>query len=315
MANDDIRIIAGSSHQAFAEQICRHIGVAPCKTRLVRFSNENMLVQIQENVREADVFVVQTSCPPVSDGILELLITIDALKHASAGRITAVIPYFPYARSDKKDQPRISITARLMADLLETAGADRVLTMDLHSPQVQGFFRFPVDQLRASPIICDYLRNGRDLSNYVLVAGDVGEAKEIGGYANRLGLAIAIVDKRRYGDDEKPRAVALIGEVAGKRALIVDDEVATGGTLLEAAAFVLQRGAISVEAAAVHGVLSGQAVPRINDSPLASLLITDTIPLPPEKRSAKIEVCSVTRLFADAILAIHNGASVSRLFR
>jgi ribose-phosphate pyrophosphokinase len=282
---------------------------------VVRFSNDNMLIQIDENVRAKDVFLIQTSCPPVSDHLLELLIAIDALKHASAGRITAVIPYFPYARSDKKDQPRISITARLMADLLETAGADRVLTMDLHSPQVQGFFRFPVDQLRASPILCDYLRDGRDLSNYVLVAGDVGEAKEIGGYANRLGLAIAIVDKRRYGDDEKPRAVALIGEVAGKRALIVDDEVATGGTLLEAAAFVLQRGAISVEAAAVHGVLSGQAVPRINDSPLASLLITDTIPLPPEKRSAKIEVCSVTRLFADAILAIHNGASVSRLFR
>lgn len=315
MANSNIRIISGSSHPEFTDQICRHIGVELCKSRVIRFSNENMLVQIQENVREADVFVVQTSSPPVSDGIVELLITIDSLKHASAGRITAVIPYFPYARSDKKDQPRISITARLMADLLETAGADRVLTMDLHSPQVQGFFRFPVDQLRAAPILCDYLKAGRDLSGYVLVAGDVGEAKEIGGYANRLGLSIAIVDKRRDGNDEKPRAVALIGDVAGKRALIVDDEVASGGTLLEAASFVLQRGAISVEAAAVHGVLSGQAVRRIKDSPLTSLVVTDTIPLPPEKRSDKIEVCSVARLFADAIVAIHEGASVSRLFR
>ena len=155
---------------------------------MVRFSNENMLVQIEENVREADVFVIQPSCTPVSDGILELLITIDALKHASAGRITAVLPYFPYARSDKKDRPRISITARLMADLLQTAGADRVVTMDLHSPQVQGFFRIPADQLQAAPILCDYLRSSRDLTNYVLVAGDVGESKEVGNYANRLNL-------------------------------------------------------------------------------------------------------------------------------
>jgi len=268
-----------------------------------------------ENVREADVFVIQPSCPPVSDGILELLITIDALKHASARRITAVLPYFPYARSDKKDQPRISITARLMADLLEAAGADRVLTMDLHAPQVQGFFRIPVDQLRAAPILCDHLRDTRTLDNYVLVAGDVGEAKEIGGYANRLNLPIAIVDKRRDGDDEKPRAVHLIGDVEGKRALIVDDEIASGGTLIEAAAFVLKHGAVSVEAAAVHPVLSGGAMGRIAGSPLASVVVTDTIPIAPEKQIDKIEVCSVSHLFADAILAIHGGSSVSSLFR
>ncbi|MEL6962260.1 MAG: ribose-phosphate diphosphokinase, partial [Pseudomonadota bacterium] len=162
---NSIRIIGGSAHPEFAEQICAHVGVELCKTRLVRFSNENMMVQILENVREADVFVIQPSCPPVSDGILELLITIDALRHASARRITAVLPYFPYARSDKKDQPRISITARLMADLLETAGAHRVLTMDLHAPQVQGFFRIPVDQLKAAPIICDHLSNTRTLDD------------------------------------------------------------------------------------------------------------------------------------------------------
>ncbi|TBX99065.1 ribose-phosphate diphosphokinase [Rhizobium laguerreae] len=310
----NIRIIGGSAHPEFTDQICGHIGVDRCKTRLVRFSNENLMVQILENVRDADVFVVQPSCPPVSDGILELLITIDALKHASARRITAVLPYFPYARSDKKDQPRISITARLMADLLETAGADRVLTMDLHAPQVQGFFRFPVDQLKAAPILCDHLRSTRDLENYVLVAGDVGEAKEIGGYANRLNLPIAIVDKRRYGDDEKPRAVNLIGDVKGKRALIVDDEIASGGTLMEAAAFVLNRGAISVEAAAVHPVLSGAATSKIASSQLASIVVTDTIPLSPEKRIDKIEVCSVSQLFADAILAIHKGSSISSLF-
>lgn len=312
---DSIRIIGGSAHPEFAEQICSHIGVDRCATRLVRFSNENMMVQILENVREADVFVIQPSCSPVSDGIIELLITIDALRHASARRVTAVLPYFPYARSDKKDQPRISITARLMADLLETAGADRVLTMDLHAPQVQGFFRIPVDQLKAAPIICDHLSRTRDLKDYILVAGDVGEAKEIGGYANRLNLPIAIVDKRRDGDDEKPRAVHLIGDVVGKRALIIDDEIASGGTLVEASTFVLEHGALSVEAAAVHPVLSGEAASRIATAPLGSIVVTDTIPLPPEKRIDKIEVCSVTQLFADAILAIHDGSSISRLFR
>ncbi len=312
---DSIRIISGSAHPAFADQICRHLGVERCKARSLRFSNENILVQIEENVRESDAFVIQPSCSPVSDGIMELLITIDALKHASAKRITAVLPYFPYARSDKKDQPRISITARLMADLLETAGADRVLTMDLHSPQVQGFFRIPVDQLRAAPILCDHLRDSRDLSDYVLVAGDVGEAKEIGGYANRLNLPIAIVDKRRDGDDERPRAVALIGDVTGKRALIIDDEIASGGTLMEAAAFLQKHGAVSVEAAAVHPVLSGQAVQRIAESPLRSVVVTDTIPLTPEKQIDKIEVCSVSQLFAGAIQAIHNGSSISSLFR
>ena len=312
---DAIRIISGSAHPAFADQICRHIGVEPCATRVVRFSNENILVQIEDNVREADVFVIQPSCPPVSDGIIELLITIDTLKQASARRITAVLPYFPYARSDKKDQPRISITARLMADLLETAGANRVLTMDLHSPQVQGFFRIPVDQLRAAPLICDHLRATRDLADYVLVAGDVGEAKEVGGYANRLDLPIAIVDKRRDGDDEKPRAVALIGDVAAKRALIVYDEIASGGTMMEAIGFLLKHGATSVEAAVVHPVLSGQSVQRIAASPLKSLVVTDTIPLPLEKRIDKIEVCTVAKLFANAIQSIHDGSSVSRLFR
>ncbi len=313
--SNNIRVIGGSAHPAFTEQVCAHLGVERSETRLIKFSNENLLVQVMENVREADVFFIQPSCSPVSDGILELLITIDALKHASAKRITAVLPYFPYSRSDKKDQPRISVTARLMADLLETAGADRVLTMDLHAPQVQGFFRIPVDQLKAEPLLCNYLRGTRNLDNYVLVAGDVGEAKEIGGYANRLNLPIAIVDKRRDGDDEKPRAVNLIGEVEGKRALIVDDEIASGGTLIEAAKFVLDRGAISVEATAVHPVLSGAAISRIASSPITSVVTTDTIPISPKKKIDKIEVCSVSKLFAEAIESIHYGSSVSGLFR
>lgn len=310
-----IRVIGGSSHPQLTRDVCACLGIEPCRTTFVRFSNENMLVQIDENVREADVFVIQTSCPPVSDGIVELLMTIDALKHASAARITAVLPYFPYARSDKKDRPRVSITARLMADLIQTAGADRVLTMNLHSPQVQGFFRIPADQLQAAPILCDYLRESRDLSGYVLVAGDVGESKDVGHYAARLDLPIAIVDKRRYGDDEAARAVNLIGDVAGKVALIVDDEVASGGTLVEAAHFVLERGAIAVEACVVHAVLSGHAVERIEASPLRQLVVTDTIPLTERKRSSKIHVKSVAPLFAEAIRAIHDGSSVSRLFR
>jgi ribose-phosphate pyrophosphokinase len=310
-----VKIISGTAHPQLAQAIAGALGIELCRTSVVRFSNENMLVQIEENVREADVFVIQPSCPPVSDGIIELLITIDALKHASAGRITAVLPYFPYARSDKKDRPRVSITARLMADLLQTAGADRVLTMNLHAPQVQGFFRIPADQLQAAPILCDYLRASRDLSNYVLVAGDVGESKDVGHYADRLDLPIAIVDKRRTGDEEVARAVNLIGDVQGRVALIIDDEVASGGTLVEAARFVLERGALAVEACVVHAVLSGKAIERIQASPLRELVVTDTLPLPPPKRIPKIRVAPVARLFAEAIRAIHDGSSVSALFR
>jgi ribose-phosphate pyrophosphokinase len=311
----DIKVIGGTAHPELARDICKHLGIGVCPSTVLRFSNENLLVQIEENVREADVFVIQPSCPPVSDGIIELLLTIDALRHASAGRITAVLPYFPYVRSDKKDRPRVSIAARLMADLIETAGADRVLTMDLHSPQAQGFFRIPADQLQAAPILCDYLRESRDLSNYVLVAGDVGESKEVGHYANRLNLPIAIVDKRRDGDDERARATNVIGDVAGKVALIVDDEVASGGTLLEATRVVLEHGALAVEACVVHPVLSGRAVERLETSPLRQLVVTDSIPLPPAKRIERIHVQSVARLFADAIRAVHDGSSVSRLFR
>jgi ribose-phosphate pyrophosphokinase len=202
-----------------------------------------------------------------------------------------------------------------MADLVQTAGADRILTMNLHAPQVQGFFRVPSDQLQAAPILCDYLRATRDLSNYVLVAGDVGESKDAGHYASRLDLPIAIVDKRRSGDDEVARAVNLIGSVEGKVALIVDDEVASGGTLVEAARFVLERGAAAVEACVVHAVLSGKAVERLEASPIRQLVVTDTLPLPAGKRLDRIRSTSVAPLFADAIRAIHDGTSVSRLFR
>ena len=315
MATNDIKLISGSSHTEFTKAIGEHLGVPLTSHEIIRFGNENIMFQCQENVREADVFVVQTSCPPLSDHIVELLIIIDALRHASARRITAVLPYFPYARSDKKDRPRVSITARLIADLLQTAGANRVLTMNLHSPQVGGFFRIPVDQLNATPIVCDHLRDTTSLSNSVLVASDVSEAKDLGDYANRLGLPIAIVDKRRLDDSEAPVAVGLIGDVKGKNALLIDDEIASGGTMMEAARYLQHQGINQLEAAAVHPVLSGRAYERITDSPIGRFIVTDTIPLSQKESSSKIEVVSVAKLFADAIHAIHSGESVSTLFK
>lgn len=311
--NGVLKIFSGRSHPDLARDICRLLDCPLGASHVVKFSNENLMVQIDENVRGDDVFVIQTSAPPVNEGIVEMLITIDALRHASAGRITAVLPYFPYVRSDKKDKPRISITARLMADLLQTAGADRVLTMDLHAPQISGFFRVPVDHLQATPIITDYLRR-RGLENTVLIAGDAGEAKEVGRYANRLNLPMAIIDKRRYDDSERPKAAHLIGDVKGMHAIIVDDEVATGGTLIEAARFLEERGAASVSAAFSHAVLSGSAVERLNASNITELVFTNTIPLQ-GKESPKFKVLSVAEIFAKAIRRIHDGDSISSLFR
>lgn len=306
-----IKVFAGSAHPEFGRNICQKLGLPMGQSRLVRFSNQNMLVQILENVRERDAFVVQPSCPPVSDGILEMLITIDALKHASAGRITAVVPYFPYSRSDKKDRPRISIAARLMADLIQTAGADRVLTLDLHAPQIQGFFRIPVDELTAAPALCEHLKK-ESLSDHVLVASDIGEAKDIERYASRLDLPVAIIDKRRFGDTDRAVARNLIGEVAGKTALLIDDEIATGGTLLEAARFCMDRGAKAVRAVAVHGVFCGSALERIAQSPIESITVSDSLPLPAQ--AERVSQVSLTDLFARAILAIHGGNSVFELY-
>ena len=310
MANH-IKIIAGTSHPSLATEISQHLDVPLTASKIIRFGNENILFQCEENVRESDVFVIQTSAPPVSDGIMELLIIIDALKHASAKRITAVLPYFPYARSDKKDRPRISITARLMADLLQTAGADRVLTMNLHSPQVAGFFRIPVDHLNATPVVCDHLRNTTSLENTVLVASDLSEAKDLGDYANRLNMPIAIIDKRRTDDSEIPKAVALIGDVQGKNALLIDDEIASGGTMLEAARFLQENGALRIEAAAVHPVFSGHAIQRLGKSPIERIVVSNTIPCTSESSEAKFEVVSVANLFARAIHAIHSGDRAS----
>ena len=311
--NGALKIFSGSAHPELTRRICRFLDVSVGKKSVIKFSNENLMVKIDENVRGADVFVVQTSCPPVHEGIMELLITIDALKHASAGRVTAVMPYFPYVRSDKKDKPRISITARLMADLLQTAGADRVVTMDLHAPQIQGFFRVPVDHLQAAPIIADHLRR-RDLSDTVLVAGDAGEAKEVGAYANRLNLPMAIIDKRRVDDSEKPKPAHLIGDVQDKHVILVDDEVSTGRTLVEAAIYLKEQGARSITAAATHPVLAGEATERLSDSCIENFVFTDTLPLP-EKLPSKFTVLTTSELFAKAIRRVHDGESLSELFR
>ena len=308
-----IKILSGSANPDFALEICRFLGVDLCRSETIRFSNDNMMVRIEENVRESDVFVVQTSAVPVSDNIIEMLLMLDALRYASAGRITAVIPYFPYVRSDKKDQPRISIAARLMGDLIEASGAHRLLTMELHASQIQGFFSFPSDQLFAAKIFCRYFQ-GRDLSNYVIVAPDVGESKHIGNYANNLNLPIAIIDKRREGNSEKSIPTSLIGEVRGKHCLIIDDEVSSGGTLTNAAKFLIENGALTVSAAIVHAVLSGQAMEKIDNSPIKELVVTNTVPLANRKKvSTKITSLSVAPLFAQAISHIHSGQSVSLL--
>ncbi len=308
-----LKVFAGSSHPKFVKDICTHLGLPAGKREIVEFSNQNIMAKISENVRGDDVYVVQTMAPPVNYHIMEALIMIDALRGASASRITAVLPYFPYARSDKKDQPRISITARLVADLFETAGADRVLTMNLHCAQIQGFLRMPSDQLIGGPVISQHLLKG-DLSNTVLVASDVGEVKDLTHYANRLDLPMAIIDKRRSGNDEKAKAHSVIGDVDGKDAILLDDEIASGGTMIEAIAFLIKNGVKSVRCGAVHGVLTKNAVQRLSETSCKEIVVCDTIPVPEEKHTDKLKVLTVAPMFADAIRRIHTGESISSMF-
>ena len=309
-----MKVFSGTSHQTLAAGIAVHIGMALGKVKFTRFSNENIKVKIDENVREADVFVIQTSCPPVSDNLMEMLILIDALKFASAARITAVLPYFPYARSDKKDEARISITARLVADLLQTAGADRVLTMTLHAPQILGFFHTPADQLFATPILAQHFRR-TDISNSVVVATDAGAAKFAGHFAKRLSLPLALIDKRRADDTEKALSVALIGDVKGKDAIIYDDEIATGGSIAEASRILREFGARKVSVGVTHPVFSGPAIERLNEADLHELVVTDTIPIPEAKATAlkNLRVLSTAAMLGDAILRIHGGRSISEM--
>ena len=306
----ELKIFAGNSHQGLAKVIVASLGMELGRSETHEKPNENLEVRIMENVRESDVFYIQTACSPLHSNIFEMFIAIDALKSASARRVTAVIPYMPYVRADKKDRPRISISVRLFADLLVASGADRVLTIDLHAPQVQGFFRVPTDQLMAAGIICDYLCR-KDLSNAVIIAADAGEAKDVGRYANRLDLPIGIIDKRRFNGQRQ--SVDLIGDVEGKLALVIDDEISSAQTLVEAANYLIAKGAKDVKAVATHGAFSGNALELIEASPVSEVIVTDSIPM--STKSDKITVLSVGGLFARAIQRIHDGNSVSALFR
>ena len=308
-----LRIFSGHSNPAIAHEICQHLGIELSPMEISRFSNDNLHVQIQENVRERDVFIIQSFTHPVSDHIMELMIAIDALRSASARRITVVIPYYSYARSDKKDAPRISIAGRLMAELLQTAGANRVLTMDLHADQVHGFFSVPVDHLTALPTMASYISEHYDTSNVVAVATDAGGAKRVGKFSTRLNVPMAIIDKRRVSDTQVKQGV-VVGDVRGKDAFILEDEVSTAGTLVSTVETLMAAGVRSVHAAATHGVLCGPAIERIQNCGIESVIITNTVTVTEEKHIDKLTRLSVAPLFAEAIKRIHTGESVGALF-
>ncbi|HCJ57846.1 ribose-phosphate diphosphokinase [Lutispora sp.] len=307
-----IKIFHCNANKELTKQIADIVGVPVGDSQVGTFSNGEISVNINESVRGADVFVVQSTSAPVNNNLMELLIMIDALKRASAGRITAVIPFYAYARQDRKSKPREPITAKLVADLITTAGADRVLTMDLHAPQIQGFFNIPVDNLYAMPIIANYFLD-KNLQDVVVVSPDVGGVTRARGLASRLNAPLAIVDKRR------PRAnvaevMNVIGDINGKNCIMIDDMVDTGGSISNAAKVLTDMGAKEVYVACTHPVLSGPAFERINDSVIKELIVTDTIPLPSDKSGDKIKVLSVAPLFAEAIHRIYEGLSVSKLF-
>ncbi len=313
MIKHGLQIFACNASRDLAGDIAQRLGLRLGQLEISRFSNDNLRVQIQENVRERDVFVVQSFTEPVSEHIMELMITLDALRSASAQRITAVIPYYSYARSDKKDAPRISITGRLIADLLQTAGANRVLTMDLHADQVHGFFSVPVDHLTAVSMVAEHFRNRYDLSNMVAVATDAGGAKRTGRFSEKLGIPMAIIDKRRVSDTAVKQG-HVVGEVAGRDVVIFEDEIATAGTLVSSVATLKAAGARTVHAAATHGVLCGPAIERLRDAAIDSIVVTNTVNLPADKSLDKLTVLNVAPLFAAAIERIHSGQSVGVLF-
>jgi len=306
-------IFPGSASKRFTQKICDHLNVPPGRCEAFKFSEGNTFVRILENVRGRDVFIVQTLSHPVNDNFMELLFWIDAFKRASAMQVTAVVPFFSYAKGDKKDEPRVSIRARACADCLEAVGVDRVLTMDLHAPQIQGFFRVPVDHLYALPLVKNHFGDQND-GELIVVAPDVGFGEQARRYARLLNADVGVADKTRSGHDERAEVLSIIGNVKGKKALIVDDFTLTGWSLIETAEMLLKLGAVSVTAMVTHGILSPGAVARIEASPIEELLITDTIEHRFEPLTPKIKVLSAAPLFAEAIRSIHERTSVSRLF-
>ena len=308
-----LKVFPGSASRKLTAAICERLSIPVGECETIRFSEGNIFVRVLENVRGADCFVVQATGAPVNDNFMELLFWIDALKRASASGVTAVVPFFSYAKGDKKDEPRVSIRARVCADMIEAAGADRVLTMDLHAPQIQGFFKIPVDHLYAMTALCERVRElvGRDV---VVVSPDVGFGKQARKYGTLLDASVAIGDKYRSGHDERPAVLHVIGEVREKTAVIVDDFVTTGGSMVEMAEALLELGVKRVLGAATHGVMSEGAAERLDRSPIEKLLITDTVESHAESLSGKVEVVSVAGLFAEAVKSIHERTSISKLF-
>lgn len=309
----DITIFSGSAHKALAEEVCKYLDVPLCKSTFRHFSNDCLYVQLNANCREGDVFLIQPLVPPVQENLMELLFMLDAARGASAARTTAVIPYYSYARSDKKDAPRISIAGRLVADLLTTAGANRVLTMTLHAPQVHGFFSVPTDHLNALNVLANHFRK-RDLLNTVVVSPDLGNAKSASHFARLLKLPVAAGSKQRLSDD-KVVIEAIVGDVEGKNAIVIDDEIANGGTIIEIIERLREYNVGHISVACTHGLFSGKAIERLEAQPdIVEIVTTNTVPLASEKRLPNMTVLSVAPLIAETIRRIHNGESVTSLF-
>ena len=313
MGYDEIMVFSGSGSTRLTARICKYLHIAQGKNETLHFSDGNTFVRILENVRGRRVYIVQSTVFPANDNFMELLFWIDAFKRAGAETVTVIIPYFSYAKGDKKDEPRVSIRARVCADAIEVAGADRVVTMDLHAPQIQGFFHLPVDNLYALPIVAECIR-AKQLENMIVVSPDVGFAKQARKYASELGVSIAIADKERLAHDEKATILQIIGDVKGKTAVVVDDFTISGGTLATVSVKLMEQGAKEVYAVVTHGVLAKGSIEKIDKSPIKRLLITDTVENQPVQFSDKIEVVSVAPLFAEAIKRIHNRESISEMF-
>ena len=313
MTDDPILVFAGSGSPVLTRNICDHLGVEPGAGDVLRFSEGNLFVRVRENVRGRRVYVVQSTVFPANDHFMELLFWIDALKRASAESVTVVMPYFSYAKGDKKDEPRVSIRARVCADAIEAAGADRVVTLDLHASQIQGFFRIPVDDLHAMRVLCEAVA-AMQLEDLVVVSPDTGFAKSARNFARRLGTSLAIAEKERSAHDEKAAVLELIGDVKDRTALLVDDFTISAGTLVEAAHVLVDRGARDVYAAVSHGVFAEGSMKRLNESPIRELIVTDSIETQPDRRSSKLHWVSVAPLFGEAIRRIHQRESISVLF-
>ena len=310
---ENIKIFACKSAEKFTQEICDYLKLPMGQIDILKFKNDNTFVQIKESVREEDIYIIQTTMPPVNERVMELLIVIDAFKRASAKSINVVLPYYIYSRSDKKDQPRIPVTAKLMQQLLEAAGATRVITCDLHNPAIQAYFNINCDRLSAQNILQKYFKE-KNLKDMVIVATDAGSSKKAYKYSEYFGCPIALIDKRRAGNDDKAIATTVIGDVENKEAIIFDDEVDTAGSLIETAKILERFHAKEIYAGCTHGILSADAVKRIEESPIKELVITNTVPLPEEKKIEKIKVLTIAPLFAEAIKRIHEAEPIGELF-